>query len=108
MVDSTDIEPGKPTPRNPPDSPPLAPTAFLEPADRKDPVPGHNRSEVVFLTVQVTRYVVAQEGEETGDCEGLVAVPDDFEVDRVPVEEVGQERNAGVYGDHEEDSDDTT
>lgn len=88
MIGSTDIEPSKPTPRDPPDAP-LTPTAFLEPADRKDPIPGHSLSKVGLLTVQVRRYVMAQEGEEAGNCEGFVAVPDDFEVDRVPVEQIG-------------------
>ena len=88
IAGSTDIEPSKPTPGDPPNSP-LTPTAFLEPADRKDPISGYSLSKVGFLTVQVRRYVMAQEREEASDGEGFVAVPDDFEVDCVPVEQIG-------------------
>ena len=51
---------------------------------------------------------MAQQGEEAGDGEGLVAVAQDLEVDGVHVEVEREVGNGGIDGDHEEDADDTT
>lgn len=50
---------------------------------------------------------MAQEGEETGDCKGFIAVTNDIEVNGMKVKEVRQKGNDGIDGDHEEDTDDT-
>lgn len=47
---------------------------------------------------------MAHEGEEGGDTEGLVAVPDDLQRDGVSVEEYAEPCDEGVDGDHEEDT----
>ena len=57
--------------------------------------------------MQIRRHVVTEQVEEAGDGERLVAVAQDVEVDAVFVEEVGEEGDDGVDGDHEEDADDT-
>ena len=56
--------------------------------------------------MQIRRHIVTEQVEETSDGESLVAVAQDVEVDAVFVEEVGEEGDDGVDGDHEEDADD--
>lgn len=51
---------------------------------------------------------MAHECEETGNGEGFVAVAQDLEVYGFVVVEVTQERDDGVYGYHEQNSDDAT
>ncbi|KAL8669883.1 MAG: hypothetical protein Q9168_005542 [Polycauliona sp. 1 TL-2023] len=51
------------------------------------------------------RYVMTQERKETGNGEGLVAIPHDFEVYGMPVKGVRQERDCSIDGNHEEDAD---
>lgn len=58
--------------------------------------------------MQVRRDVMAQQGEEAGNREGLVAVAQDLEVDGVQVEVVREEGDGRVDGNHEEDTNDTT
>ncbi len=85
----------------------VAAAAGLEPAEGPDPRrDGVQLAKELLLLVQVVGDVVAEQGEEGRDGEGLVAVADDLEVDGVPVEAEGQERGGGVDGDHEEDADD--
>jgi hypothetical protein len=50
---------------------------------------------------------MAEERKEGGDRKRFVAIGDDLEVDRMPVEPEGEERGDCVYGYHEEDADDT-
>lgn len=50
---------------------------------------------------------MTEEGEEAGNGESLVTVADDFKVDSVVVEDVGDKGDGGVDGHHEEDADDT-
>lgn len=50
---------------------------------------------------------MAHEGEEGGDTEGFVAVADNFEKDRIMIEEDTEPGDDGVNGDHPQDTDDT-
>jgi hypothetical protein len=61
---------------------------------------------VVLLVVQRRLEVVAHEGKEAGNRKCLITVAQDLPVDGVLVEDVGDERDDGVHGDHEEDADD--
>lgn len=49
---------------------------------------------------------MAKEREEAGNGESFVAVAEDFKVDCMSVEEIGEKGDCRVYGDHEEDADD--
>lgn len=50
---------------------------------------------------------MAHKAEESGDTEGLVAVADNLEIDRIVVEEDAEPCDDGVNGDHPEDADNT-
>lgn len=101
-----DIEPGQAALGRAPDAA-FAAAALREPAQGPDPgLDGVDGPKVLLLLVQRRRGVVAEEGEEGGDGEGLVAVGDDGVVDGVVVEPEGEEAGRGVDGDHEEDADD--
>jgi len=105
--DPDDIKPRQSAPRRPP-TPPLSAATHAHPGERPHPGPDRLQgAEVVLLGVEGRRGVVAEEGEEGGDGEGLVAVGDDGEVDGVGVEVEGQEAGDGVDGDHEDDPYDT-
>ena len=56
--------------------------------------------------MQIRFQILAHQREETGDSEGLVAVPQNLPVDGVPVVLVRDEGDDGVDGEHEEDADD--
>jgi hypothetical protein len=49
---------------------------------------------------------VAHQGEKAGDGKSFIAVTEDLEVDCVPIIEVREEGDQGVYGYHDEDADD--
>ena len=78
----------------------------LKPINRQDPIPWRDTSEVIFLAVQIRRDVMAEQGKEAGNCKSLVTVAEDFKVDSMAVEDVGEEGDCGVDRHHEEDSDD--
>lgn len=83
----------------------LAAAAGAEPIDGPDPgLDGPHVAEEVLLLVQVGRDVVAHEGEERGDGEGLVAIADDLEVHGMVIVPQLKERRRGVDGNHEQDS----
>ena len=100
----TYIEPSQPTPRNAQRS--RRPADAL-PAKGKDPRLRGQVAKILLLIVQVRRNVVAEQVEEGGDGDGLVAVAQNLKVDAVPVVEVGEEGDDGVDGHHEEDADDS-
>ena len=79
------VEPSQTAPRYSPD-PVLPSTTPLEPADWEHPILRLYASKVIFLIVEIWRDVVAEEGEKAGDREGLVAVADDFEINRMSIE----------------------
>lgn len=63
-------------------------STFLQTKDTPEPVYGGHLTEIILLLVQVRSDVVAEECEERGNGEGLVAVAQDFKVDGVFVVEV--------------------
>lgn len=85
--------------------PVLSSGAVLQPVYRQDPVLDLNVPKVLLLFVQRGRSVVAHESEKAGNGKGLVAVAHDLPVDCVAIVVVGQERDEGVDGNHEEDAD---
>lgn len=50
--------------------------------------------------------VIANQGEEAGDCKGLVAISEDVKVYCVVVVIIGEKRYSRVYWNHEKDSND--
>ena len=52
----------------------LSTGTFLKPIERQDPILYVDEAEELLLVVQAGSDVVAHEGEETGNGEGLVAV----------------------------------
>jgi hypothetical protein len=81
----TYIEPSQATSRFPEDST-LCPTgAWLKPIDGQHPILGLYSPEIVLLVVQRLVDVVAEQGEEAGNGECLVAVSQDFPVYRMEV-----------------------
>ena len=101
-----DVEPGQATPRFAEGTSILAAGAVLQAEDAPEPVDGLEGAEVVLLVVQVGGDVVAEEGEEGADGEGLVAALEDVVVDGVLVEDVAEEADDAVHGDEEQDADD--
>lgn len=57
--------------------------------------------------MQIRCDVVAQKGEEAGNCESLVAVSSELKVYGVMVIKVTEERNNGIYRYHDQNADDT-
>ena len=105
-ADPVDVEPRQTAGGSPPRAA-LGTAAGGEPVQGPHPLlDGVHVAEEVLLLVQVGGHVVAHEGEEGGDGEGLVAVGHDLKVDGMLVEVDLQEGRGGVYGDHEEDTDD--
>lgn len=56
--------------------------------------------------MQVQRDIMTEQSEETRNSKGLIAIPKDLEVDGLLVEQVREEADDGVDGDHQEDADD--
>ena len=84
-ADPVDVEPGQTALRGAPRTPFTA-AALPKPIQGPDPgLDGLHEAEVLFLFVEVGGDVVAEEGEERGYGEGLVAVAHDLEVDGMPV-----------------------
>lgn len=105
-ADPNDVEPRQAALGGPPGSA-IAATAGGEPVDGHDPgLDGAHLAEKGLLRVQVGGDIVAEEGEEGGNGQGLVAVGDDLEVDGVPVPLDLAKRRDGVDGHHEEQADD--
>lgn len=106
--DPADVEPRQAALRRAP-GPALATAAAREALDGPGPgLDGRHGAEELLLRVDVRGDVVADEGEEGGQRECLVALRDDLEVDGVFVEEELEQRRDAVHGDHEEDADDVS
>lgn len=58
--------------------------------------------------MQVGCNIIAEEGEEGSNGESLIAIADYFKVYIVGVEEVRQEGDDAVDGQHEDNTDDTS
>lgn len=104
---ATHIEPSQTTFRPSQYALVLSTGTFLKTKDGPEPVYGYCSPEIVFLLVQIGRNVVAEEGEEGSNGESLIAVTDHFKVNIVGVEEVRQEGDDAVDGQHEDNTDDT-
>lgn len=102
----THIKPSQPTPRFPKRSANLPARTLLQPEHPQKPVHGLNPSKILLLLMQIRRDVVAQQAEETRNRKRLVAVAEHFEVHGFAVEDVAEEADDAVDGDHEEDPDD--
>ena len=85
----------------------LPTAALLEPVQRKHPCPRFESPKVVFLTVKVGSYVMAEQRKEAGNGKCFVAVSEDRVIYRMLVKEVGKKGDRGVDGNHEENTDDT-
>lgn len=84
-ADPYNVEPGETTLWRPPRTT-LAAAAFGEPIDGPDPrLHRVHGSKILLLFVQVGGHIMAHEGEEGRDGEGLVAVAENLEVYRMPV-----------------------
>ena len=102
----TYVEPGQSAPRLSQPSMVFAACTLLHPSDRPDPILGFDVPEVLLLFVQTRSDVMTHESEEAGNGKSLVAVSQDFEVYGFFVVEIAEERDNGVDGDHDKDSDD--
>lgn len=102
----TYVKPGQSAPRLSQPSMVFAARALLHPSDRPDPILGLDVPEVFLLFVQTRSDVMTHESEEARNGKSLVAVSQDFEVYCFLIVEVAEERDNGVNGDHDKDSDD--
>lgn len=98
-----DIEPGQATSRGA-EPAIFSSSAFLKVLHGPNPWLRLDRSEILFLVVQVLSQVGAHQTEEGSDRESLIAISEDFIVDTVLVEDDGEEGDECVYGYHEKDA----
>lgn len=100
---STYIEPSETAPRGPQDAFFGTSCTFLEPPHGPDPFLRCDGAEVDLLLMQVGSNVRAKQAEKGCNGKCFVTISNDLKVDAVVVVVVGQERDGGVDGHHEED-----
>lgn len=103
---ATDIEPGQTTLWAPEAAFVFAARQLLQPIQRRSPIFGLNRSQILLLSVKGRIEIVTHQRKEAGDDICFITAPQDVEVDSLTIEDVTQEGRDGKNGNESDDSDD--